>query len=186
MERHIMLFEEFINEATTDGSIESMIETIKLAFKMGIFDEDFFSEIRTNVISGVHGSLEGESLKLPSEKRAEFDRYVDMMMSPIKDSKNAHDLVSNMAKIAIIKNGIVKRLELSESLEEAFSMTASIKWLKDGMHKAKDSAIQWWKENSKDIMTTIVNFLVNFITGLLTTVAQALLGAKSSYSLSNS
>ena len=82
--KHVKLFEQFINESTTDGTIESLIDATKLSMKMGIFNDELLNDVKVNFIEGIKGSLKSETNKLPANKRKEFQGYVNMLSDLLK------------------------------------------------------------------------------------------------------
>lgn len=165
--KHIKLYEEFINEATTDGTIESLISVSKIAAKMKVFDDDLFREMKDTMINGINGAVRGEAAKLPTDKKKEFEGYADALMDPLRKTNNLAQFISSLKTVAAAKDNIINRLQLEESLMESRAM--------DILKKVKDKTVEWWNTYGKDIALVIAEILVRLIVEVLFAVLRALL-----------
>lgn len=164
--KHIKLFEEYIAESTTDGTIESLIEVTKISMKMGVFDDALLKDMRQNFIGGIEGSLKSEMAKIPNDKKSEFKGYMEALIGPLKKVETMAQLLSAMGSIAAAKSNIVKRMTLDESLNES----KILDWLK----KAKTATADWWQRNKSTILYTILEVLARIIIEILFAVLRAI------------
>lgn len=165
--KYINRYEEFIYESTTDGTIESLIDVTKFSMRMGIFDDDLLRDVVDDFVRGVEGSLKGQTNKLTNQQKKEFDGYVEAMMNPLRKSKNMNQFLGALSSIAIAKNNILKRMEMTESLDES----VIINWLR----KAKNATADWWDKNKYAIVSTIVEVLVQIVIEVLFAVLNGML-----------
>lgn len=164
---YLKTYESFLNEATTDGSIESLIDASKIAVKMNIFDDNLFREMKDNMLLGVIGSLKGEVDRLPADKRSEFKKYADALMKPLEKAKNLSQFINSLTLVAAAKNNIIKRY----SLDEVFNESVVI----DKLKNIKNKAVSWWNENREDILIMILEVLAQIIVEVLFGIIKALL-----------
>lgn len=178
MKQYVKLFEEFINESTTDGSIESLIQATRIAVKMGIFDEEFFGEMKSDVIHGVNGALRAEVTNIPPENKQEFMSFVEIIMKPIHQANTMRDMIDTLIKVSVIKQGVVKRLQLVESLNEALDFRVIFDTAKKALNTTKKKAMMWWEDHKESFLQEVINFLVNYILRFLAAVMSHILNTK--------
>lgn len=164
--KHILEFEEFINESTTDGTIESLIDATKIATKMGVFTDDLLKEVKQNFISGARASLKTEKSKLPSDKRNEYQKLMDSLIDPLEKANSMSKFIKALQIISVTKNNILDRLGVDESLVESKILT----WFKD----AKKQSADWWKENIAMIIEKISKVLLSLINNISDKIVQNL------------
>jgi hypothetical protein len=164
--KHVKLFEEYISESTTDGTIESLIEVTKLSMTMGIFDDQLLKDTRGNFISGIEGSLKSEVRKIPSDKKKEFTGYMKALIGPLEKVETMAQLLSAMYSISAAKSNILDRM----SVEEALNESKILDWLK----KAKTATAEWWQRNKSTILYTILEVLARIIIEILFAVLRAI------------
>jgi hypothetical protein len=164
--KHVKLFEEYISESTTDGTIESLIEVTKLSMTMGIFDDQLLKDTRGNFISGIEGSLKSEVRKIPSDKKKEFTEYMKALIGPLEKVETMAQLLSAMYSISAAKSNILDRM----SVEEALNESKILDWLK----KAKTATAEWWQRNKSTILYTILEVLARIIIEILFAVLRAI------------
>ena len=165
--KHIKLFEEFVNESTTDGSIEALIQVAKISMNMGVFNDELLKNVQSNLTLGVQGALKGQTLKLPIDKRSEFNGYVDSLMKPLEAAKTMEQFFNAMMKVAIIKDSIFARLSIDEQLNESKVL--------DLLKKAKNATVTWWNEHGLDILIFIGELLAQIIVEILFGILRGLL-----------
>lgn len=164
--KHVKLFEEYISESTTDGTIESLIEVTKLSMSMGVFNDELLKDTRENFISGIEGSLKSEVRKIPSDKKKEFTGYMTALIGPLKKVETMAQLLSAMYSISAAKSNILNRM----SVEEALNESKILDWLK----KAKTATTDWWDRNKSTILYTILEVLARIIIEILFAVLRAI------------
>ena len=165
--KRVKLFEQFINESTTDGTIESLIDVTKLSMQMGIFNDELLHDVREDFINGVEGSLKSAIGKLNSVQKKEFNMYAEAMMGPLRKVKTMAQFLSALGAIASAKDNILSRMELQEALNEGK--------ISDWLKKAKTATAEWWERNKSSIISTIIEILVQFVLNILFAVLNALL-----------
>jgi len=165
--KHVKLFEQFINESTTDGTIESLIDATKLSMKMDIFNDELLNDVKVNFIEGIKGSLKSETNKLPANKRKEFQGYVNMLIGPLEKANTMGKFLGAMLSVSNAKNNIMDRLSIEEALQES----KVLDWLKSIKNKAAD----WWDDNKYTIVTTILEMLAQLLVNILFAILGALL-----------
>jgi hypothetical protein len=165
--KHVKLFEQFINESTTDGSIDSLIDVLKTSLNFGIFDDNMLKDIKDDFISGIEGSMKTEVVKLPAEKRKEFQKYSKQLMGPLEKADTLASFLSAMISVSAAKENIVNRLSIKESLDE--SKVAD--FFRNIHKKSKD----WWEDNKSKIFLFIIEALANIIVKILFAIIGALL-----------
>ena len=168
--KYLRTYESFINESTTDGTIESLIDVTKISMQMGIFDDEILSDVKDNFIRGIEGALKGQTNKLDQQQKREFKAYSDALMGPLKKAKTMDQFVRAMSSIAAAKDNILNRMELANSLDES----KIIDWIK----KAKTSTVEWWQENKGKILLSIIELLTQGIVNILFGVISGLLKTK--------
>jgi len=165
--KKIKLFEEFINESTTDGTIESLIKVTQISMDMGIFDDKLLKNSKYNLISGVSGALKGETSKLPTDKRKEFDGYVDALMNPLKKADTMEQFLRALINVADTKNNIFSRLSITEQLNESKVL--------DLLKKVKNATTEWWDAHKDNILLFIAEILAQILVEILFAILRALL-----------
>lgn len=172
MERHIKLFEEFVNESTTDGTIENLIDATKIAMNMGVFDDTLLQDVKSDFISGVKGSLKTETGKVPQDRKKEFQKFMDSLIMPLDKAKTMSQFLSALKTIAVTKNNILKRLNIQESLTEGK--------ISDFLKDLKSKGADWLETNKKKLIDSIVSTLISWITGISRDVAKSLINVNES------
>jgi DNA phosphorothioation-dependent restriction protein DptG len=165
--KHIQLFEAFINESTTDGTIESLIKVTQISMSMGIFDDRLLKNSKYNLISGVNGALKSETLKLPTDKRKEFNGYVDALMKPLQKADTMEQFLGAMINVADTKNNIFSRLSIIEKLNESKVL--------DLLKKVKNATTEWWNNHKDTILLSIAEILAQILVEILFGILRALL-----------
>lgn len=156
---YVKMFEEFLNESTTDGSIENFIEVLNIAIKTKLFTEDFFLDMKDNFMLGVTGSLKLETLKLPEEHREKFARYVNELTAPMINVNNFNDLITVLKKMSAEKTAIIKKIK--QPIEEKlFNKQLTLANLKDKISsrdakEALDDATAWLTDYFSGIISDI-------------------------------
>lgn len=169
--KYIKPINEFLNESTTDGSVEALIEVTKLSMKMGIFNDEILRDVQDNFVGGVEGSLKGELRKIPSDKKAEFNGYMEALMGPLRKAKTMAQFLSALASVSAAKNNILARMAVEAPMNES----KIVNWLKDAYKQSSE----WWQRNKSEIITTIIELLVQIVIEILFAVLRALLKSKS-------
>lgn len=164
MNRYIPLFEDFkLNESTTDGTIESLIDVTKIAVNMGVFDDSLLKDVKQNFIQGIRGSLKTETDKIRPEKRKQFKQLMDSLISPLETANTMNKFIMSLELIAKTKDNIVSRLSEGEIILES----RLVNWLKTAKKSSKD----WWETNKKNIVKKISDILINIFKGIFSTAA---------------
>lgn len=169
--KHIKLYEEFLNESTTDGTIESLIKITQISIGMGVFDDELLKNSKYDLVSGVKGTLRGETSKLPVDKRKEFDRYVNALMTPLQNADTMEQFLRAMITIADTKNNIFSRLSITETLNESK--------VSDLLKKVKTATTKWWDEHKNNIFWYIAEILAQILVEILFGILRGLLKSDS-------
>jgi hypothetical protein len=166
--KRIKLFEEFVNESTTDGTIESLIKITQMSMNMGVFDDKLMSKhSKFDLISGVKGAIKGEVTKLPTDKRKEFDRYADSLITPLENADTVEQLLRAMITIADTKRNIFSKLSITESLNESR--------VSDLLKKVKNATTKWWDEHKDNLLLYIAEILAQILVEILFGILRGLL-----------
>jgi hypothetical protein len=160
------LNKSFIYEATTDGTIESLIDATKIATNMGVFDDALFNEMKDTMIQGVNGALKGQNIQLPNDKKVEFNGYMDALMGPLRRANNLSQFIGAMMNVAKTKDNILNRLNIKETINE----NRVINWLKT----IKNKTTEWWNENKYEIAITIAEIFARMLVEFLFAILRAL------------
>jgi hypothetical protein len=165
--KHVKLFEDFVNEAIADGSIESLIDVMKTSLNFGIFDDSMISDIKDDFLAGIRGSMKGEVSKLPTNKKQEFEMYSSQLMKPLEKAKTLGQFLSAMISVASAKENIMKRLSIKESINESK--------ISDFFKNIHRKSKEWWEDNKHRIFLTLIELLAQIIVEILFAILRAFL-----------
>lgn len=158
-----------LNESTTDGSIESLLQVTRIATRMGVFDDEMIRDVKHDFIAGISGILKFDLSKVPSDKKKEFKNVVSMIIKLMQQTTDMNSFVKTLTQITHIKTALFRKYGISENLNE--SKTGKYKKIfKNLSHKLttlKTNVDDWWNSNKQDIKDNIVNFLHLFVGAIL-------------------
>lgn len=164
--KYLNTYESFLNESTTDGTIEALIEVTKLSMKAGVFNDELLADVKDDFVNGIEGTLKGQTNKLNPQQRKEFNGYVEALMGPLRKANTMAQFLGAMRNVAITKDNIMNRM-----LSESINASSILNMLKN----AKSATIEWWQRNKYDIVGKIVEMLVRIVLEILFGILRALL-----------
>jgi hypothetical protein len=164
--KHILTYEDFLNESISAPSISPLIDALKLIEKNVSIDAAKFVEFREIFINAIRSALKQKSVQLDTESKNKLETAVEKLVKPIEGTKNLAQFISAMTKVSGIKNDISDEFSISESLNESKIM--------DWFRKAKTATVEWWEENKQDIFLFILEMIAQFIVNFLFALINAL------------
>jgi hypothetical protein len=168
--KHILTYEDFLNESISAPSISPLIDALKLIEKNVSIDAAKFIEFREIFINSIRSALKQKSVQLDTESKNKLETAVEKLVKPIEGTKNLTQFISAITKVSGIKDDISDEFSISESLNESKIMD----WFK----KAKTATVEWWQENKQDIFLFILEMIAQFIVSFLFAIISALLKTK--------
>jgi hypothetical protein len=164
--KHILTYEDFLNESISAPSISPLIDALKLIEKNVSIDAAKFIEFREIFINSIRSALKQKSVQLDTESKNKLETAVEKLVKPIEGTKNLTQFISAITKVSGIKDDISDEFSISESLNESKIMD----WFK----KAKTATVEWWQENKQDIFLFILEMIAQFIVNFLFALINAL------------
>lgn len=152
-----------INESTTDGSIESLLQVTQIASKMGVFDDEMVRMVKSDFMSGIKGSLNFDLKKVPKENQNEFKNIISMIMNLVRKVSNVDELLDTITKIVQIKKAVFKRYHVSESISEDKYQNI----FKQIVSTLKNGDTKLWNKNKKSITLLVSDLMISFTMGVL-------------------
>jgi hypothetical protein len=167
-----------IDESTTDGTIDSLLNATRVAWSMGVFDDEFFKYLISDFIMGIRSSMKYELYDIPKENHGIFLKYADILIKPIEQSKDMKSFISALKNVVIAKNNIVKRLQLNEvHIIESSKFKLAFDSFKRLASQPNDIINDWWVRNKNKILKLIVEYLIKYIIGTLSLIKPKLKGS---------
>lgn len=167
-----------VDETITDGTIDSLLNATRIAWQLGVFDDEFFKYIVGDFIKGIRSSLKYELYDIPKENHNTFLRYADILIKPIEASKDMQSFMSAVTKVVTAKNNIVKRLRMTETyIVESSKFKSAFDGFKRVVSSSNGKLDDWWIRNKDKILKLIVEYLIKYIIGVLSIVKPKLKGS---------
>ena len=164
---------QYIYESTTDGTIESLLATIKVAYNLGIFDDAVFKEMKFTFTQTMGDVLQSEIRNIPNTKRAEFMRYANGLRKPIESANDMKSFIKAIVVVIHVKKAIISRLSIEETnLKENISST--LRKLKDSISQIGKGSVELGSNYIKKLSLLVVSILVNYISNILRTISTSL------------
>lgn len=166
-----------IKEAITDGTLDSFLSAIHMAWRIGVFDDEFFEYLSSNFIKGIRGSLRYEVYEIPKYNQSTYLKYVDMLIKPIEAATNMESFIKAIKNVNVAKNNIVKRLKVEDIIIEGYNFKSFFDGIKKMASKSSDELNRWLTTNKKKVIKLITDFLTKYIIGVLSPVKEKLKGS---------
>lgn len=157
---------QLIYESTTDGTIESLLSTITVAYQLGVFTDTLFNDMKFTFTQTISNVLRSEIKKIPKDAHSEYLKYANALKSPIESATDMKSFIKALSMVVAAKKNIIKRLSIPENhIQENISSTLNS--LKSSIKKLGDDASEWVISNKKKIIGLVVSILTTYIISFL-------------------
>ena len=157
-------FNQFINESTTDGSLDSLIDVTRIAINMGVFNDKLFTSMKETMITGIKGSIKTERKKVQKENLTQFIKLTDSLLQPLQEATTINSFLNSLIQISEAKDNIIKRLKINEIINESKIINY--------FRKIKNKTKNWWQNNISEIKKKMETVLISFLSKLIQNVTQ--------------